>query len=34
MVGSAELIESVVVGIALAMDAMAVTLSNTLCEPI
>ncbi len=33
MVGSAELIESVVVGIALAMDAMAVTLSNTLCEP-
>lgn len=33
MVGSAELIESVVLGVALAMDAMAVTLSNTLCEP-
>lgn len=30
---SAELIESILLGIALAMDAMAVTLSNTLCEP-
>lgn len=27
------LVESIVLGIALAMDAMAVTLSNTLCEP-
>lgn len=30
---AAMLIESIVVGIALAMDAMAVTLSNSLCEP-
>ena len=30
---SAELIESIVLGFALAMDSMAVTLSNTLCEP-
>lgn len=30
---TATLIESIVVGIALAMDAMAVTLSNSLCEP-
>lgn len=29
----AALIESIVLGIALAMDAMAVTLSNSLCEP-
>lgn len=29
----ANLIESLFLGIALAMDAMAVTLSNTLCEP-
>lgn len=28
-----SLVESIVLGIALAMDAMAVTLSNTLCEP-
>ena len=30
---SAALAESVVLGVALAMDAMAVTLSNSLCEP-
>lgn len=30
---AAVLIESIVLGIALAMDAMAVTLSNSLCEP-
>lgn len=30
---SAALAESIVLGIALAMDAMAVTLSNSLCEP-
>lgn len=29
----AALLESVVLGVALAMDAMAVTLSNSLCEP-
>lgn len=29
----AALIESIVLGVALAMDAMAVTLSNSLCEP-
>lgn len=29
----AALVESIVLGIALAMDAMAVTLSNSLCEP-
>ena len=29
----ANIIESVVLGVALAMDAMAVTLSNSLCEP-
>ncbi len=29
----ANLIEALVLGVALAMDAMAVTLSNTLCEP-
>lgn len=29
----AALAESIVLGIALAMDAMAVTLSNSLCEP-
>lgn len=28
-----SLVESIVLGIALAMDSMAVTLSNTLCEP-
>lgn len=27
------IVESFVLGVALAMDAMAVTLSNTLCEP-
>ena len=30
---SANLIEALLLGVALAMDAMAVTLSNTLCEP-
>ena len=30
---TASLIEAAVLGIALAMDAMAVTLSNSLCEP-
>ena len=30
---SAAIAESVVLGLALAMDAMAVTLSNSLCEP-
>ena len=30
---SANLIETLLLGVALAMDAMAVTLSNTLCEP-
>lgn len=30
---TAALIESIVLGVALAMDAMAVTLSNSLCEP-
>ncbi|OUP06993.1 hypothetical protein B5F33_09530 [Collinsella sp. An2] len=29
----ADLIQAVVLGVALAMDAMAVTLSNSLCEP-
>ena len=29
----ANIIESIILGIALAMDAMAVTLSNSLCEP-
>lgn len=29
----ANLVEALVLGVALAMDAMAVTLSNTLCEP-
>ena len=29
----ANIIESIVLGVALAMDAMAVTLSNSLCEP-
>ena len=33
IVTSAALAESIVLGIALAMDAMAVTLSNSLCEP-
>lgn len=28
-----SLVESIILGVALAMDAMAVTLSNTLCEP-
>lgn len=32
-VAPAELVASIVLGIALAMDAMAVTLSNSLCEP-
>lgn len=30
---SANLVEALVLGVALAMDAMAVTLSNSLCEP-
>ena len=30
---SADLLQAVVLGVALAMDAMAVTLSNSLCEP-
>ena len=29
----ADLIQSLLLGVALAMDAMAVTLSNSLCEP-
>lgn len=33
VITSAALAESIVLGIALAMDAMAVTLSNSLCEP-
>lgn len=33
IIASAALAESIVLGIALAMDAMAVTLSNSLCEP-
>ena len=30
---TADLVQAVVLGVALAMDAMAVTLSNSLCEP-
>lgn len=33
MVGLPQLFEACIFGVALAMDAMAVTLSNTLCEP-
>lgn len=32
-ISGTELVESVLLGVALAMDAMAVTISNTLCEP-